>query len=176
MIFFSNTGRIHEDRFPSNLLNLFLESCERGSAIVEMALALPIMLMMLTGIFSFSIALYHKLELGEAVANAGRTLALERGNNDPCADATAALYAAAPTMAQGSMTINFTIGGTNSAGTITGGTSYGTSCTAAGSSGAAALQSGWPAQIHVSYPCTIGIYGNSFGSCTLNSYITETIQ
>ena len=149
---------------------------ERGSALVEMALALPIMLIMLTGIFSFSVALHQKLLLSEAVSAGGRTLALERGNNDPCADTAAAIYAASPTLASGSMSLSITLGGTNSSGTISGGTAYGTTCTAAGSGGASPLQAGWPAQISASYPCSLAMYGPKLGSCTVYAYIAETIQ
>lgn len=149
---------------------------ERGGALVEMALALPIMLVMLTGIFTFSVALNQKLLLAEAVSNGGRVLALERGNNDPCADTTSAIYAAAPTLSKTSISLSYTLGGTNTSGTISGGTGYGTSCTAAGSGGAASLQAGWPAQIQASYPCTLGVYGLNLGSCTIYANIAETVQ
>src|SRR5664279_4854272 len=70
---------------------------DHGGALVEMALVMPIMLAMLTGIFSFSVVLYQKLQLGEAVSNAGRVMALERGDTDPCLTTANAIYAAAPT-------------------------------------------------------------------------------
>jgi hypothetical protein len=54
----------------------------QGGAPVEMAVSLPVVLLLMTGIFSFSTALYQKLQLAEAVSNAGRVLAAER--EDSC--------------------------------------------------------------------------------------------
>jgi Flp pilus assembly protein TadG len=155
---------------------------EQGSALVEMALVMPLMLMMLTGIFSFSVVLYQKLQLAEAVSNAGRVMALERGDTDPCATTASSIYAAAPALAQSNLTLTFILGGTNSSGTITGGTTYGgtkgsaPSCLAAGNGGTAALQSGWPAQIQATYPCAFTIYNSSLGSCSVSTQVTEVIQ
>lgn len=162
--------------FPGKRSYRLFHSNERGSALVEMALSLPIMMVMLTGIFSFSVAFYQKLQLAEAVSAGGRVLALERGNNDPCADTAAAIYAAAPALSKTSMGLTITLGGTNTSGTITGGTGYGASCTAAGSGGASPLVAGWPAQIHATYPCSLGIYGLKLGSCSMDSYVAETIE
>ncbi len=155
---------------------------EHGGALVEMALMLPIMLAMLTGIFSFSVVLYQKLQLGEAVSNAGRVMALERGDTDPCATTASAIYAAAPALAKSSMTLTFILGGTNTAGVISGGTTYGgtkgtaPSCTAAGNGGSAAMQSGWPAQIQATYPCSFNIFDAHLGSCSVTTQVAEVIQ
>jgi Flp pilus assembly protein TadG len=158
------------------------ESDEQGGALVEMALVMPIMLAMLTGIFSFSIVLYQKLQLSEAISNAGRVMALERGDTDPCATTASAIYAAAPTLAKSSMTLTFVLGGTNTSGTVTGGTSYGgtkgaaPTCTTAGNGGAAALQTGWPAQIQATYPCSFFVFNAKLGSCSVTTQVTEVIQ
>jgi Flp pilus assembly protein TadG len=155
---------------------------ERGSAVVEMALVMPIMLMMLTGIFSFSVALYQKLQLAEAISNAARVMAAERGDTDPCATTASAIYAAAPSLSKSNLTLTFTLGGTNTSGTITGGTAYGgtkgtaPSCTAAGNGGVAAMQSGWPVQVQAIYPCTLSIYAFQTSSCSLGSLNSEVAQ
>ena len=155
----------------------FLCSHEGGSALVEMALALPLSLMVITGIFSFSVALNQHEQLSAAVTAGARTMAAERGDTDPCAATAASIFAAAPGLSQASLTVTYTLGGTNSSGTVTGGTSYTTnSCTAAGNGGAAALQAGWPAQVYATYPCTLGIYGVHLGSCTVKAKVTEVIQ
>src|SRR5579871_514988 len=91
---------------------------DHGGALVEMALVMPLMLAMLTSIFSFSVVLYQKLQLGEAVSNAGRVMALERGDTDPCATTANAIYAAAPALAKSSMTLTFILGGTNTSGSV----------------------------------------------------------
>ena len=112
---------LHQASTHSRNHRLFARG-EQGSALVEMALVMPVMLMMLTGIFSFSVVLYQKLQLGEAVSNAGRVMALERGDTDPCATTASAIYAAAPALAKANLTLTFTLGGTNTSGTVTGGT------------------------------------------------------
>jgi len=155
---------------------------EHGGALVETALVMPIMLAMLTGIFSFSVVLYQKLQLGEAVSNAGRVMALERGDTDPCATTASAIYAAAPALAKSNLTLTFVLGGTNTSGTVSGGTTYGgtkgtaPTCTAAGNGGAAALQSGWPAQVQATYPCSFFVYNTKLGACSVTTQVTEVIQ
>jgi Flp pilus assembly protein TadG len=155
---------------------------ERGGALVEMALVMPVMLAMLTSIFSFSVVLYQKLQLGEAVSNAGRVMALERGDTDPCTTTANSIYAAAPALAKANMTLTFTLGGTNSGGSVSGGTSYGgtkgtaPTCTAAGNGGAAALQAGWPAEIQATYPCSFFVYNTKLGTCSVTTQVTEVIQ
>jgi len=152
------------DRFP-----LPLRSGERGSALVELALALPVLMLMLTGIFSFSVALYQKLQLAEALSSGGRVLAASRGEADPCSTATAAIYAASPSLNPNSMTLTYRIGGVSyPAGT--------TSCP--GPSGAANpnMTAGGSGQIIATYPCTLSVYGLNFASCSIGTQITENIQ
>lgn len=159
-----------------------LASGEEGGALVELALAMPIMLAMLTSIFSFSVVLYQKLQLGEAISNAGRVMALERGDTDPCATTANAIYAAAPALAKANMTLTFTLGGTNTGGSVSGGTSYGgtkgtaPSCTAAGNGGTAALQAGWPAEVQATYPCSWFVFNAKLGTCSITTQVTEVIQ
>jgi Flp pilus assembly protein TadG len=163
------------DRFPmkdkstcSRTRNLF-RSCDRGSALVEMSVALPILLMMLTGIFSFSTALYQKLLLAEALSSGGRVLAADRGDVDPCATTTAAIYSAAPGLNSSNITLTYTIGGVNyGAGT--------TSCPGASSSANVNMTAGGTAQIQASYPCTLSVYGVTYSSCSIGTQIAENIQ
>ena len=63
----------------SRRVRTFLRSREEGGALVEMAVTLPIVMVIMTGVFSFSIALYQKLQLAEAVSVGGRQLAVARG-------------------------------------------------------------------------------------------------
>lgn len=146
---------------------------------MEMAVAMPVMLMVLTGVFSFSVVLYQKLLLSSAVTRGGSVLSLERGDTDPCQTAANAIYAAAPGLSKTNLKLTFILGGTNTSGTISGGTNYGnnvTTCTAAGSAGGAPLQAGWPAQIQATYPCSFAIYGVSLGTCKLSTQIAEVVQ
>lgn len=134
----------------------------QGSALVETAVSLPVILFLMTGIFSFSVALHQKLTLSEAVSNGGRVLAVERGDTDPCSAATSAIYAAAPALSQSNMTISYTLNGV---------AQTGTSC-----SGTSNMVSGQPAEISVTYPVSISAFGENFGSFPLTTQITELVQ
>jgi Flp pilus assembly protein TadG len=127
---------------------------------------MPIMLCMLTGIFSFSQALYQKLQLEEAISVGGRTLAASRGVSDPCATAVSAVYAAAPGFGNGSITFAITIDGKP----------YTNSCTAAGGANNALMPAGSSGQIVATAPCSLSIYNVKGLNCALGSQITEVIQ
>ncbi len=61
---------------------------ENGQAMVEMALALPVLLLVLTGILTFGLAFNNYVLLTEATSIGARTLAISRGaTTDPCATA-----------------------------------------------------------------------------------------
>ncbi len=154
-----------------------------GGALVEMAVSLPIMLLIMTGIFSFSVALYQKLQLAEGVSNAGRLIAIDRGANDPCQDATNAIYAAAPGLSQSGITLTYNLYNPNppSGGTTPIGASgaLGKSCNTPG--GNIYMGAGGTAQIQASYSgCFLNIMNfwgkNMVGACTLSSQITEVVQ
>ena len=60
---------------------------QRGQSLLEFALALPILLLIVTGIATFGIALNTYLTLTNAVAQGGQFLSVSRGQTlDPCAD------------------------------------------------------------------------------------------
>ena len=144
---------------------------EAGSAMVEMALVLPIMLLMLTGTFSVSIALYQKLQLAEAMSSAGRFLASDRGAADPCADTVTKLDAASPGLASSKIGITISIDGA----------SYGTntstvSCTAAGGANNPLMPAGSVATIQTTYPCALSIYNIKGLSCSIGEQIGEVVQ
>jgi Flp pilus assembly protein TadG len=148
---------------------LLSDSGSQGSAIVEMAVALPLMMLVMTGIFSFSNAIYQKLTLAEGLSVGGRVLALDRGDTDPCQTATTAIRAAAPNILPASETLTYTLNGV-SQGTGT------TSCPGASGAANANMVSGKNAEIQATFKCSIGVYGASFGTCTINERITEVVQ
>ena len=137
-----------------------------GGALVELGVSLPIIFLLMTGIFAFSIAMYQKLALSEGVSAGARTLAADRGNDtDPCNAAVKAVYAAAPTLTQGSFTFAFTFvtpGGTT--------TTNGTSCSGT------VLTYPESGQVQATYPCALRAYGLKFSACTLSYAVTEEIQ
>jgi Flp pilus assembly protein TadG len=145
----------------------FRDSDTTGSTLVEMALSLPIMLTVLMGIFTFSIALYQKLELAEAISTGGRVLATARGQSDPCGMATSAINAAAPTLKSSSISLTYTLNGV---------TTSGTSCSAGVGVSNANMILGGNAKVVATYPCVIAAYKFVFPSCTLTSGVTEVVQ
>lgn len=148
---------------------LLSDSSSRGSAIVEMAIAMPLMMIIMTGIFSFSIALYQKLSLAEGVSVGGRTLALDRGDTDPCKTATAAIAAASPGLNNSNLTLTYTLNGVSQG-------SGTTSCPGSSGGANAYMISGGNAEIRANYKCQLGVYGANFGACTINEQVTEVVQ
>jgi Flp pilus assembly protein TadG len=158
----------HLGTTPALLRGRFASETE-GGALVEMAVTLPLILLLMTGIFTFSIALYQKMALAEAVSAGGRALSVGRGDSDACATAGTAIYAAAPGLDSSKMTLAFVI-------TPNGGSA--TTYSSASCSGITTLgtKEGGTAALTVSYPCSLSIFGKSISSCTLSSSITEVIQ
>ena len=129
---------------------------------VETALVLPIICLLMTGIFSFSIALYQKLELAHGVASGARFLSTDKSDADPCSAAISKIYASAPTLAQSSIGTTFVLDGTSYSAKTCSGTTH--------------LVSGRNAQITATYPCSLTVYGKTFGTCTITESITEVVQ
>ncbi len=142
----------------------------QGSAVVEMALGLPLIFLIFTGIFWFSIALYQKLQLAEAVSVGGRYLAIDRGDTNPCSSAASQIYNAAPGLTQSNLTLTFTINGVPT----------GASCPGVSGAANANMVAGANAEIHASYPCTL-IFFSAYGSspsttCNVKAAVVEVIQ
>ena len=145
-------------------------SHERGQAAVEFALCLPILLIVLTGIFWVGITLSHYLVLTHAVSVGGELLAASRGTADPCAAATQAIQNAAMPFLNPTNFV-YAIKLTPLNGT---GTNYTTSCPSSTTS----LSIGESASVTVTYPCTLpfSIYIIGTLKCTLMAQATELIQ
>lgn len=149
----------------------FVQTCirrsdETGSSLVELAVCIPILLMIVTGMMSFGIALNNYVMLTNAVEIGGRQLAILRGQTtDPCSTVSSTISSASPLLTSANLTYNFTINGTAY--------SNKTTCTA----GAALLQQGTAASVQVTYPCSLLIYGKNLApSCTLTAQTTELVQ
>jgi len=136
---------------------------ERGSAMVEFALVLPVLLITITGMAASAIALHNLLVLTNAVNTGAQLLSFSRGQTtDPCATAYTAISNAAPGMASG-LSLTFVIDGS---------TYTGNSC----KSGAAGMVQGASAEVTATYPCTVVYYGTVLSGCTLKAQLTEFIQ
>jgi Flp pilus assembly protein TadG len=144
---------------------------EEGQAMIEMALALPVLLLVLTGILTFGLAFNNYVLLTEATSIGARTLAISRGaTTDPCATASSAVIAAAPLLTPASLSFSFVLNGASYTGTSC---SSGSSTTGA----AANLVQGANAVVTVTYPCSLAVYGANYAPhCSLQAQMTELIQ
>jgi Flp pilus assembly protein TadG len=152
---------------------------EDGAALVEIAIALPLMLLMLTGAVSYSMAFYNWQQLQNAVSTAAQALAATAGvAANPCSQAVSQVEAALPGWTASNLTYTVVI--TNAAGTAT---TYGPnagslSCAAAGSGGTAATAegAGQPQTLTVSYSYTwFWVFTwTPFGSSTPSSALTAS--
>ncbi len=122
-----------------------------GQSLLEFALAMPIVLLVVTGITSFGIAFNNYMILTEAAAVAARQLTVSRGQtNDPCKTFSSAVYAASPTLTQSKMTFSITLNGT---------TYSGTSCSGTATTGAPSnMVLGTNAVMTVTYPLDLSLY------------------
>jgi Flp pilus assembly protein TadG len=147
------------------------KSDESGSSIVELAVCLPILMIIVTGITSFGIAINNYITLTNAVEIGGRQLAILRGNTtDPCSDVTTTIAAASTLLKSTKLNYTFNLNGTTYTSSTTPTSS---SCPA----GTALLSQGKPMTVTVTYPCTLLIYGkNLMPSCTLTAQVTELEQ
>jgi Flp pilus assembly protein TadG len=139
---------------------------EEGQALFEFAICMPVLMLIVTGMFTFGVALHDYLELAEAASVGGEILSISRGQTaDACATAASAIANAAPLLNSAKLTYAFVINGA----------SYGSSCNT-GTYAAAALQPGQPATATVTYPCSLSWYGSLFPNCTLTAQVTELVQ
>lgn len=155
----------------------FRRSNEKGQALVEFALVLPVLLLVVTGMLAFGIFLNNYLTLTDAVSTGARQLAISRGQAtlpsgvvDPCALTVNAIKSAAPFLVPANLTFKFVLNTTTYTGT--------TCSSASNSTGAAAnLVATKPATVTVTYPCTLAVYGINYApSCTLTAQTTEIVQ
>lgn len=159
-------------RFPRRLVRALLRAGEEGSALVEFALILPMLLLLTTGIFVFGVAMNNYMQLTNAVSIGARTLAVSAQLTlDPCATAYTAITNAAPNMTAANFNFSYVLNGT---------TYTGTTCSSASvSTGAAGnLSSGSTATVTATYPLNLSVFGKVFSqsNAVLSSTSTELVQ
>jgi Flp pilus assembly protein TadG len=142
-----------------------------GGSLVEFALVLPVLLLLVTGMFSFGIVLNNYLTLTDATSIGARFLASDRGLDlDPCASSVAIAKRTAFGLNPAALSFTFVIDGTTYSGVSCNSTSLTTG--AAGN-----MVQGTSAQVTITYPCSLGVYGNNYiPGCTLTTQTTELIQ
>jgi Flp pilus assembly protein TadG len=154
-------------------LRAWLRSSEGGS-LVEFALIAPLMIMLITGMFSLGIALNNYMVLTNGVNAGARAFALSRGVtlagsttqiSDPCAYAVQIAQQAAPNL--NSSAASFAITWTPSGGTAA---NYTTTCNGI------KLNSGDTVQLQATYPVALMVYGWRPGSLNMTQQTTELVQ
>ena len=89
---------------------------EEGGALLEFAITLPLLMTVLTGAASFSLAFYSLQQLGNAVSSASQLVAAEQGLiTDPCATAVTSVTGSLPGWTASKLTYSMSI--TDSSGT-----------------------------------------------------------
>jgi Flp pilus assembly protein TadG len=144
---------------------------EKGQAIIEFALVMPLLLTLVFGVIVFGIALNNYLVLTNATSISAQLLAVSRGQTtDPCNTAVQAFYSAAPNLTRTGLSFSYVLNGS----------SYtGTSCSSGSTTTGAAgnLVAGQSAQLAVTYPCNLKFIGfNPSSGCTLTAQVSEVIQ
>jgi Flp pilus assembly protein TadG len=142
---------------------------ERGAALVEFALVVPIMMFVVAGFCGMGILLNQYLELTNATTIGAQYLSVLRGPSatDPCAQTVAVIEQAAPLLNPSNMTFYFSITYQNSSTNATTVYNYsGTTCTAA----VAELSQGEPVKVTVLYPPIVNVFGYYSGNILPSSW------
>src|SRR5580704_1889433 len=88
---------------------------EEGAALLEFAITLPLLMTVLTGTASFSLALYLLQQIGNATSTAAQLLGAEQGLiTDPCATVVTSVTSSLPNLTPGKIT--YTVSITDAAG------------------------------------------------------------
>ena len=138
---------------------------EHGQAMVEFALALPLLLTLLVGSVEFGVAFNNDLQLTYATDAAAQLLSISRGQTtDPCQTTSQAVYSAAPYLNQSNLNFTIVLGGHSfTAPSCSGGQQY--------------LVESQSAQVKVTYPCNLKLFGfNPAPNCALTAQTTVLVQ
>jgi hypothetical protein len=139
---------------------------ERGQSAVEFALVLPVLLLIVVGVFKFGTAYNNYLQLTNAVRSGARQFGVERGQASPCTDAAAQVDAAAGSLKTAQLVITMAVSPAT--------TSY---STPPETGTCPTLNSGDSAILSATYPCDLTIMGINFDpSCKLTASATERVE
>jgi Flp pilus assembly protein TadG len=143
-----------------------MRSGDQGSALVEIALVMPMLLAVITAICAFAVAFNNQLTLTSAVGSGAQYLQLIRlTTTNPCADTLTAIENAAPNLTPASINLSINFNGTTvTSNSCAGDQSY--------------LVQGQSVTVSATYPCALPImpmgYGTKFvSSCQLAAKVTE---
>ena len=154
---------------------LDLSQREQGGALVEMAISLPLMMLLITGMISFGILLSSYLMVSHAVDVGARNLAVSRGTStNPCSDAVTVIQNAAPSYATANLTYTFQIGADTFSGASNG--FSGTASTDCSVAGVADMVSGGNATVSVTYPFQLSVFFLIEKTINVTATTSEVIQ
>lgn len=137
-----------------------------GSALVEMAVVLPVMMLIITGFCFIGIAVDNYLILTHATDVGARNLAVGRGQlTDPCAQTVSVIQSAAPGLSTGNLAYSFTIGSSGS---------LGSSCNT--TTDLAYLAAGATATVNVTYKYNLFVFGWKPTTLLMQTQTAEVVQ
>jgi Flp pilus assembly protein TadG len=154
---------------------------EDGSTVVETAIVLPILLVVLTGIFSFGIILNQYLVLTNAINGGARAFAMSEqpstnesmmASADPCAGTATIIQQSASNLSASNLsyTITYTVNKTGTA------TPYRGTGTSPPSCAGLVMNQYDTVQVQAVYPVTPVMYGWASKTLSLTAQSTELVQ
>lgn len=158
----------------ASLCRLF-GSHNEGGSLVEFAIVLPLIMVLMTGMFSFGIGLNNYIVVTNAVNLGARTIALARNQTtpalagtDPCAYAVQVANASASTITTSAITYAITY--TTTASTPAVATPYTNTCAGL------VMNPGDTVQLKATYPYSLAVYGWKSTSINLVGQTSELVQ
>jgi Flp pilus assembly protein TadG len=135
-----------------------------GAALIEFAFVMPMLMMMIVGMFVFGITIHDYISVTGAAEAGMLQLTVSRGDTTPWTDTTNVVYAAAPTLLKTNLTVTVSVNGTACASDA--------ACVTALSTAA-----GLPASVTVRYPCKLKVLAVSYlKNCTVSATPTGRVQ
>ncbi len=142
---------------------------QQGQALLEFAIAVPLLLTILTALMALGVAFNNELQLTYATSAGAQLLSISRGQTtNPCTTTSQAVYSAAPSLTQSNLKFTIVLG------THTVATSQAQpSC----SGSQQYLVQTDSAQVTATYPCQINIFRfNPVPNCVLTAQTAVIIQ
>ena len=137
---------------------------------IEMALILPVLLLLIAGIVKFGLVYNNHIILTDSVRVGSRQLALGRGLPDACAPAVNRLKASAHNLDLNQLVVDAPVfsSASSKCGDIPDG---------AGGFAGGTMAGGDAATISASYPCQLTVFGiDFFPNCRLRASATEAVE
>jgi Flp pilus assembly protein TadG len=143
---------------------------ERGQAVVEFAIVIPVLLLVVFGILQFGILYNNYIQLTNAADAGGRLFSIERAQAAPCSDVQANVDAAAANLNVSNLVVTMQEIGTNAQQWSS--SPSGATCPWP----AAAMVSGDTALVTVQYPWTLGFLGLNIYTGQMSTTVQENIS